>query len=97
MCFLLVYSNDQSHSSKRLERPAPTAGLFSDATLVSGGLAYGRVDLEGTSTVSGAVNSAFPFSITQVIGPHSHVNTGWVVGYGTEGVIDLWGVTGLGK
>jgi outer membrane immunogenic protein len=58
---------------------------------VTGGLAYGRVDFEGTSTVSGAVDSAFPFSITQVIGPHSHVNTGWVVGYGTEGVIDFWG------
>jgi opacity protein-like surface antigen len=28
--------------------------------------------------------------VTQAIG-HSHVNTGWVVGYGTEGVIDFWG------
>ena len=31
-----------------------------------------------------------PFSISPAFG-HSHVNTGWVVGYGTEGVIDFWG------
>jgi outer membrane immunogenic protein len=31
-----------------------------------------------------------PFSITQAFG-HNEVNTGWVVGYGTEGVIDFWG------
>jgi hypothetical protein len=30
------------------------------------------------------------FSVTQSIG-HSQVNTGWVVGYGTEGVIYFWG------
>jgi outer membrane immunogenic protein len=56
---------------------------------LTGGLAYGKVDLEGTNTVSGTV-SGTPFSTTQSIG-HSHVNTGWVVGYGTEGVIDFWG------
>jgi outer membrane immunogenic protein len=57
---------------------------------VTGGLAYGKVDLEGTSTVSGTQAVTAPFSVTQSIG-HSQVNTGWVVGYGTEGVIDFWG------
>jgi outer membrane immunogenic protein len=58
-------------------------------TYVTGGFAYGRVDMEGTNTVSGTVGTT-PFSITDVIG-HSQVNTGWVLGYGTEGVIDFWG------
>jgi hypothetical protein len=56
---------------------------------LTGGLAYAKVDLEGTSTVSGTAG-ALSFSTTHAIG-HSHVNTGWVVGYGTEGVIDFWG------
>jgi outer membrane immunogenic protein len=51
-------------------------------TYVTGGLAYGEVKINGTSTVSGLF--ALPFSLTQAIG-HSQVNTGWVVGYGTEG------------
>ena len=59
-------------------------------TYVTGGLAYGKVDLEGTNTVSGSVPASTPFSVTQAFG-HSQVNTGWVVGYGTEGVIDFWG------
>lgn len=52
---------------------------------LTGGLAYGKVDLEGTSTVSGAVSFvanpslSTPFSISPAFG-HSHVNTGWVVG-----------------
>jgi outer membrane immunogenic protein len=59
---------------------------------VTGGLAYGRVGINGTSTVSGSFNIAplDTFSVTHAIG-HSQVNTGWVVGYGTEGVIDFWG------
>jgi outer membrane immunogenic protein len=57
-------------------------------TYVTGGLAYGKVDLEGTSTISGTALGLF--SITDTFG-HSQVNTGWVVGYGTEGVIDFWG------
>jgi outer membrane immunogenic protein len=62
---------------------------------LTGGLAYGKVDLEGTNTVSGAITPPVapplaPFSITNAFG-HSQVNTGWVVGYGTEGVIDFWG------
>jgi outer membrane immunogenic protein len=48
---------------------------------VTGGLAYGKVDVEGTSTISVVDLS---ISHTQAFG-HSHVNTGWVVGYGTEG------------
>jgi outer membrane immunogenic protein len=56
---------------------------------ITGGLAYGRVDLEGTNNVSGTANPV-SFSSTHAIG-HSHVNAGWVVGYGTEGVIDFWG------
>jgi outer membrane immunogenic protein len=50
---------------------------------VTGGLAYGKVDLEGTSTVSGSAGFV-PFSVTQAFS-HNAVNTGWVVGYGTEG------------
>jgi outer membrane immunogenic protein len=41
---------------------------------VTGGLAYGEVNLEGTNTV-----------VTGATFGHSQVNTGWVVGYGTEG------------
>jgi outer membrane immunogenic protein len=55
---------------------------------VTGGLAYGKVDLEGTSTVSGTIAGCngcpLGFSTTHAIG-HSNVNTGWTVGYGTEG------------
>jgi outer membrane immunogenic protein len=58
---------------------------------VTGGLAYGRVGVDGTSTVSGfLVAPTNSFSVTHAIG-HSQVNTGWVVGYGTEGRIDFWG------
>jgi outer membrane immunogenic protein len=56
---------------------------------LTGGFAYGKVDLEGTNTISGTV-AGTAFSSVHAIG-HSHVNTGWVVGYGTEGVIDFWG------
>jgi outer membrane immunogenic protein len=48
-------------------------------TYVTGGLAYGEVKINGTSTVSVGA-----FSLTQSIG-QSQVNTGWVVGWGTEG------------
>jgi len=58
-------------------------------TYVTGGLAYGEVKINGTNTVSGPALSLscmcdFSLSQTQTIG-HSHVNTGWVVGSGTEG------------
>jgi opacity protein-like surface antigen len=49
---------------------------------VTGGLAYGRVSIDGTSTSTPFVG-ATP-SITQAFS-QSRVNTGWVVGYGTEG------------
>jgi outer membrane immunogenic protein len=58
---------------------------------LTGGLAYGEVKINGTNTVSGSVGvGPTPFSVTEAFG-HSQVNTGWVVGYGTEGVIDFWG------
>jgi outer membrane immunogenic protein len=63
---------------------------------VTGGLAYGKVDLEGTSTVSGTISGTVPpppgFSITHAIG-HSNVNTGWTLGYGTEGRLAMPGWT----
>src|SRR5215472_16359557 len=56
---------------------------------LTGGLAYGEVKINGTNTAAGTV-AGDTFSVSQAFG-HSHVNTGWVVGYGTEGVIDFWG------
>jgi opacity protein-like surface antigen len=62
---------------------------------VTGGLAYGEVKINGTHTVSGE----FEFgpvdslgSVTQAFG-HSQVNTGWAVGYGTEGKLLIPGWT----
>src|SRR5262249_47513982 len=58
---------------------------------LTGGLAYGEVKINGTNTVSGAVSAeTATFSLSQAFGK-SHVNTCWVEGYGTEGVIDFWG------
>jgi outer membrane immunogenic protein len=63
---------------------------------VTGGLAYGKVDLEGTSTVSGAINGCagcpLAFSNIHTIG-HSNVNAGWTLGYGTEGRLAMPGWT----
>jgi len=59
-------------------------------TYVTGGLAYGKVDLEGTSAINGHVGGS-PFFVSHAIG-HSNINTGWTVGYGTEGPIDFWGL-----
>ena len=59
--------------------------LFGDGavlTYVTGGLAYGKVDVAGTSTLTDPLGN-LP-SITQAF-DHSNVNTGWVVGSGTEG------------
>ncbi len=69
--------------------------LWGNGTVLSyltGGLAYGKVDIEGTNTVSGTVPDSTPFSITHAFG-HSHVNTGWVVGSGTEGLLAIPGWT----
>jgi outer membrane immunogenic protein len=61
---------------------------------LTGGLAYGEVKINGTTAVSGPFESflagAGTISATATFS-QSHVNTGWVVGYGTEGVIDFWG------
>ena len=57
---------------------------------VTGGLAYGKVDVEGTSTVSAVLTSLSP--VTQAFS-HSQVNAGWTVGYGTEGKLLIPGWT----
>ena len=67
---------------------------------VTGGLAYGEVKINGTNSISGSVGGTTPapFFVTEAIG-HSQVNTGWVVGYGTEGRLGIsnwtWKVEGL--
>jgi outer membrane immunogenic protein len=68
-------------------------------TYVTGGLAYGKVELDATSTVSGIVSGGIgnapvtvPFSISHAIN-HSQVNTGWTVGFGTEGKLLIPGWT----
>jgi outer membrane immunogenic protein len=70
--------------------------LWGDGTVltyVTGGLAYGRVGLDGTNTVTAAQSSTpFLLSVTQAFG-HSQVNTGWVVGFGTEGKLLIPGWT----
>jgi len=60
---------------------------------LTGGLAYGEVKINGTNAISGPFDSSLAdgtISATATFS-QSHVNTGWVVGYGTEGVIDFWG------
>ena len=67
---------------------------------VTGGLAYGEVKINGTSTVSvtNLVPAMTPSPITQAFS-HSQVNTGWAAGYGTEGRLGnsnwTWKVEGL--
>jgi outer membrane immunogenic protein len=63
---------------------------------VTGGLAYGRVDVQGTATFNLAFGTV---PLSQTFG-HSQVNTGWVVGYGTEGTLAAmpgwtWKIEGL--
>jgi outer membrane immunogenic protein len=67
-------------------------GEWQRAELCDGGLAYGKVDVQGTNVFSGvfAPPSTGLFSVANAFG-QSHVNTGWVLGYGNEGVIDFWG------
>jgi opacity protein-like surface antigen len=61
---------------------------------LTGGLAYGEVKINGTNAVSGEALIGSPcvchflFSNTLAFGD-SHVNTGWVVGSGTEGHLPL--------
>jgi outer membrane immunogenic protein len=63
-------------------------------TYLTGGLAYGRVGIQGTSTVSGTVSNPLSGSFfnTQAF-DQSHVNIGWVVGYGIEGKLLIPGWT----
>jgi outer membrane immunogenic protein len=75
-------------------------------TYVTGGLAYGEVKINGTSTVNAALSlggqpiGGIPpsFSAAQAFS-NSHVNTGWVIGYGTEGRLATpgwtWKIEGL--
>jgi len=60
--------------------------LFGDGavlTYVTGGLAFGKVDIEETSAFSTSGGNV-TFGSSQAFG-HSNTNTGWVVGTGTEG------------
>jgi outer membrane immunogenic protein len=70
--------------------------LFGDGavlTYVTGGLAYGKVDVAGTSALTGTLpTGVVPFSVNQAF-DHSNVNTGWVVGSGTEGKLLIPGWT----
>jgi len=71
--------------------------LFGDGavfTYVTGGLAYGKVDVAGTSTLSATISPVIPTAppVTQAF-DHSNVNTGWVVGSGTEGKLLIPGWT----
>jgi outer membrane immunogenic protein len=60
---------------------------------VTGGLAYGEVKINGTNIFSGLVPGTGPlFSVAQAF-DHSHVNTGWTVGSGTEGKLLIPGWT----
>jgi outer membrane immunogenic protein len=58
-------------------------------TYITGGLAYGRVGIDGTTGVS-ITTPAF-FTINSF--SQSKVNTGWTVGSGTEGMTGIPGLT----
>ena len=69
--------------------------LFWDGAVlayITGGLAYGRVGIDGTSTTSASIASQIPISFTHAFG-HSQVNAGWTVGAGTEGKLFIPGWT----
>jgi opacity protein-like surface antigen len=59
-------------------------------TYVTGGLAYGEVKINGTNTVTVSCCGPFSGTFSEPFG-QSHVNTGWVLGYGNEGAVDFWG------
>jgi opacity protein-like surface antigen len=61
-------------------------------TYVTGGLAYGNVELDATTTVSGTAPGPIPFSTTHAF-THSELKVGWVVGYGIEGKLLIPGWT----
>jgi opacity protein-like surface antigen len=64
---------------------------------ITGGLAYGEVKINGTNTVSGFVRAcgcdATGFSWNNQTFGQSHLNTGWVIGFGTEGKTLIPGLT----
>jgi outer membrane immunogenic protein len=73
--------------------------VWGDGTVfsyVTGGLAYGEVKINGTNSVSLILTSspmgAGLLSVTRTF-EHSNVNTGWVVGTGTEGKLLIPGWT----
>ncbi len=74
-----------SHRRQRPPSSLVRAFTVRAALYATGGLAYGRLDFEGTRTVSGSI-FAVPFSITRALG-HSQVNTVWTVGAGLEGAL----------
>jgi outer membrane immunogenic protein len=58
---------------------------------VTGGLAYGEVKIQGTSTTS-FVGQPLAVQVSQAFSA-SHLNTGWTLGYGTEGKLLIPGWT----
>jgi opacity protein-like surface antigen len=71
--------------------------LFGDGavlTYITGGLAYGKVDVAGTSALTAlTLGTGQPFPSFSQAFDHSNVNTGWVVGSGTEGKLLIPGWT----
>jgi outer membrane immunogenic protein len=65
---------------------------------LTGGLAYGKVDVAGTSTLIATNLGVVTPPLTQAF-DHSKTDTGWVAGYGTEGRLGAtnwtWKVEGL--
>ncbi len=47
-------------------------------------------DPQSVATKPAPMTGSERVSVSHTIG-HSHVNTGWTLGYGTEGAIDFWG------
>lgn len=44
---------------------------------VTGGLAYGKVDVDGTSTVNAEIQSVTPFSVTSAFSHNAVKSVGW--------------------
>src|SRR5262245_962805 len=105
--FVVMYIEYELHDTDRLVRYGAcphrlfVGGWGRVLTYITGGLAYGEVKINGTNTVSAPPQSAlsnlgcscsFTFSQAQAF-DHSQVNTGWVVGFGTEGKLLIPGWT----
>jgi outer membrane immunogenic protein len=64
-------------------------------TYVTGGLAYGEVKINGTNALNvgfGCCGGGATFTLNETFG-RSQANTGWVVGFGTEGKLLIPGWT----